>query len=184
MTRLVMLLLLLSALWAIAQGCPPIISRAKWGARSTRCNQSLGRNLPYVFIHHTAGSSCNSLSTCCAQLKGIQNYHIGKKWCDIAYNFLISADGSVYEGRGWSSVGTHTSGYNSKSIAISFIGDFMKYAPTNAALYAAKSLISCAVSRGFVSSAHTLKGHRNVNPTSCPGDLLYNAIKTWPSFRA
>lgn len=34
---------------------------------------------------------------------------------DIGYNFLISTDGIVYEGRGWGVVGAHAVGYNKVS---------------------------------------------------------------------
>ncbi|KAG6923445.1 peptidoglycan recognition protein 4, partial [Chelydra serpentina] len=56
--------------------------------------------------------------------------------------------------------------------------------PNAAALNAARRLIQCAVSRGFLSRSYTLKGHRNVNPTSCPGDALYRVIRGWPRFKA
>ena len=32
--------------------------------------------------------------------KQIQNAHMGKKWNDIGYNFIIGGDGRIYEGRG------------------------------------------------------------------------------------
>lgn len=37
---------------------------------------------------------------------------------------MIGSDGQVYEGVGWHKVGTHTIGYNSKSVGIGFIGNF------------------------------------------------------------
>jgi len=67
-------------------------------------------------------------------------------WDDIGYNFLVGEDGNVYEGRGWDTVGTHAKGYNSKSIGIAFIGHFNDRIPNNAAINAAKQLISCGVS--------------------------------------
>ena len=46
----------------------------------------------------------------------------------------MGGDGRLYEGRGWNVVGAHTSGYNSVGYAVSFIGDFMETAPTDAAV--------------------------------------------------
>jgi len=66
-------------------------------------------------------------------------------WADIGYNFLVAEDGSVYEGRGWDTVGAHTYGYNSVSIGIAFIGNFSYRKPSAAALNAAKQLISYGV---------------------------------------
>ena len=68
-------------------------------------------------------------------------------WSDIGYNFLISADGSVYEGRGWDKVGAQASGWNSQSVGISMMGKFDSTLPTHAALSALDSLIECGVSQ-------------------------------------
>lgn len=43
---------------------------------------------------------------------------------NLIFSFLIGSDGQVYEGVGWHKVGTHTIGYNSKSVGIGFIGNF------------------------------------------------------------
>ncbi|KAM9113727.1 peptidoglycan-recognition protein SC2-like [Pangshura tecta] len=167
----------LSALCAVSLGCPTIVSRSQWGAWSPKSRASLKTPVPYVIIHHTAGNRCTSLLSCTEQVKGIQNYHVNKRgWSDIGYNFLIGEDGRVYEGRGWSTVGAHAKNWNSKSLGLSFLGTFTNGVPSTAALNAARSLIRCAVSRGFLSPTYTLKGHRNVSPTSCPGNALYGVI--------
>ena len=54
----------------------------------------------------------------------------------------MGEDGRVYEGRGWGIQGAHTYGYNSKSIAISFIGNFMSRVPSDEAIRAALDHIS------------------------------------------
>lgn len=42
------------------------------------------------------------------------------------HSFLIGEDGLVYEGRGWDTQGAHAGGgWNSKSIGISFMGNYM-----------------------------------------------------------
>jgi len=45
-------------------------------------------------------------------------------WIDIGYHFVVGEEGNVYERRGWTSVGAHAAGCNSRSIGIAFIGDF------------------------------------------------------------
>uniref|UniRef100_A0A8C3FAR0 Peptidoglycan-recognition protein n=1 Tax=Chrysemys picta bellii TaxID=8478 RepID=A0A8C3FAR0_CHRPI len=140
--------------------------------------------LPYVIIHHTAGNRCTSQASCSRQVRGIQNYHMDtQRWPDIGYNFLIGEDGRVYEGRGWSTVGAHAYNWSAKSLGFSFLGNFSSRAPNAAALNAAKSLIQCAVSKGFLRRSYTLTGHRNVFPTSCPGNALYRVISKWPRFK-
>uniref|UniRef100_A0A674J9X9 Peptidoglycan-recognition protein n=1 Tax=Terrapene triunguis TaxID=2587831 RepID=A0A674J9X9_9SAUR len=166
-------------------GCPRIISRSQWGARAPKSRVPLKTPVPFVIIHHTEGNPCTSQASCSRQVKGIQNYHMNtQRWSDIGYNFLIGEDGNVYEGRGWSTMGAHAKNWNSKSLGFSFLGSFTSRVPNNAALNAGKSLIQCAVSKGFLSRSYTLKGHRNVNPTSCPGNALYGVISKWPRFKA
>ncbi|XP_018419661.1 PREDICTED: peptidoglycan recognition protein 1-like [Nanorana parkeri] len=177
---------LLSVLCAAVntQNCPTIVSRAQWGGKTPTCKR-MSVPVPNVIIHHTEGAFCSSRSTCSAQARNIQNYHINtNKWCDIGYNFLIGEDGAVYEGRGWTTIGAHATTYNPISIGISFIGSFTDRAPNNAALNAAKQLIACGVAKNFIRSNYVLKGHRNVMSTSCPGDSLYKVIKGWPRFAA
>ncbi|XP_077696519.1 peptidoglycan recognition protein 1-like [Eretmochelys imbricata] len=98
--------------------------------------------------------------------------------------FLIGEDDRVYEGRGWSTMGAHAKNWNDKSLGISFLGSFSKTAPDITTLTVAKSLIQCAVSGGFLSESYTLKGHRDMKLTECPGDALYETISQWPEFEA
>lgn len=116
-------------------------------------------------------------------MRRIQNFHIdGNRWADIGYNFLIGDNGFVYEGRGWRKQGAHAPNYNTKSIGISFIGTFTNKLPTVAALNAAKSLISCGVSKNEIHKLYSLIGHRQAVSTECPGNKLFAEIKTWPRF--
>ncbi|CAM5122401.1 peptidoglycan recognition protein 1-like [Natator depressus] len=175
----------LSVLCAVTLGCPTIVSRSQWGGRTPRNRVPLRTPVQYVVLHHTAGNRCFTPASCSQQVKGIQNYHMDKRgWDNIGYNFLIGEDGRVYEGRGWSTRGAHAKNWNQKSLGFSFLGNFSRRVPSAAALNAARRLIQCAVSRGFLSRSYTLKGHRNVNPTSCPGDSLYRVISQWPRFKA
>ncbi|XP_053545201.1 peptidoglycan-recognition protein SC2 [Bombina bombina] len=176
---------LLAALCAVTYGCPTIISKSQWGGRAPTCRTAMATPVTYVIIHHTAGASCTTQSACITQVKNIQNMHMTtNEWCDIGYSFLVGEDGNIYEGRGWTSVGAHAPNYNSNSIGINIIGTFTSRNPNAAAQNAAKALISCGVTKGYIKSAYILKGHRNVTATECPGNTFYNTIKTWPRFQA
>ncbi|KAF8788034.1 Peptidoglycan-recognition protein SC2 like protein [Argiope bruennichi] len=106
-----------------AATCPEIVTRAQWGARTGRPVPAMRVPVSHVFIHHTDGATCNSKDSCSKVARQIQNYHIDvKKWRDIGYSFLVGGDGRIYEGRGWEKVGSHTLGYNARSIGISFMG--------------------------------------------------------------
>ncbi|XP_040298138.1 peptidoglycan-recognition protein SC2-like [Bufo bufo] len=182
---MIRLILLLAAACVMAYGCPSIISKSTWSTRNTNCRDALKTPVPWVIIHHTVTPTCTSTAACTTQLRNILDYHTRtNKWCDIGYNFLIGNDGNIYEGRGWSKVGAHAKGSNSISIGIAFIGDFQKGLPSQAAINAAKLLIQCGVSLKMIENKYTLKGHLDVFSTACPGNELYNNIKTWPRFKA
>nr|UZP48207.1 peptidoglycan recognition protein [Charonia tritonis] len=165
-------------------GCPRIITRAEWGARSP---VGLIRTMPdlpiYVIIHHGAGGECFDKSSCIQKVRQYQNFHIdGRGWYDIGYNFVVGEDGNAYEGRGWTEIGAHTRGYNTNGIAISVIGDFTNHTPNAAALAKVRQLIQCGLDNRRISPSYTLKGHRDLGNTACPGDAYYNLIQSWPHF--
>ena len=65
---------------------------------------------------------------------------------------------------------------------ICFIGTFFNQLPNNLALDAAKDIISCGVERGTIKVNYLLQGHRDGSVTDCPGDSLYNYIRTWANY--
>uniref|UniRef100_A0A4W3IFJ9 Peptidoglycan-recognition protein n=1 Tax=Callorhinchus milii TaxID=7868 RepID=A0A4W3IFJ9_CALMI len=179
------LLLLISGILLAVQGCPRIIKHSDWTNIPSQCNIALEKPEPFIVIHHTSGKRCFHKTTCKRELQIIQKNHISvHHWCDICYNFLIGEDGNIYEGRGWDKMGAHTFHYNHISYGIAFMGNFMNTSPNNLALNASKSLIAYAVSRKNLTPRYTLKGHRQFLKTACPGDTLYNIIKTWPGWKA
>ncbi len=68
----------------------------------------------------------------------------------------MGGDGRVYIGRGWDRVGAHTKGYNDVSVAISFMGNFMEVAPSQAMLSAAQSVIQCGIDKVSDEKKHGL----------------------------
>ncbi|XP_067633380.1 peptidoglycan-recognition protein SC2 [Eurosta solidaginis] len=162
-----------------------ITSRSQWGARTPTHKTALANGLPYVIIHHTTGSYCDTQADCIKQMKSIQNYHMDSLgWDDIGYNFLIGGDDHVYEGRGWNNMGAHAAKWNEKSIGISFIGNYNNDKPTSAQISATKDLIAQAVFRGQIDPNYILYGHRQVSSTECPGHNLYAEIMKWPNWKA
>ncbi|CAD5114065.1 DgyrCDS3214 [Dimorphilus gyrociliatus] len=169
----------------LAKSCSAIqiVTRSQWQARPPRSRTNLVTPVSMLFVHHTAGATCSSQSTCSARTRAIQNYHMdSNRWNDIGYNFLIGGDGRAYEGRGWSTVGAHTGCHNRRSIAFSAMGNFETSSPPQIILTAIQNLARCAVSRGILSSGYELFGHRDAMSTSCPGRYLYSVIQGWPNF--
>ncbi|XP_012228599.1 peptidoglycan-recognition protein SC2 [Linepithema humile] len=166
-----------------AAAAPNIISRAQWGARAPK-SQAPNLRLkpaPYVIIHHSTSSSCETQTACKQKVKGFQTYHMdSKQWADIGYNFLVGEDGNVYEGRGWDKRGAHSIPFNSKSIGICIIGDYSNRTPNRAAVDAVTNLITHGVQNGQIKSDYKLLGHRQTWQTACPGNSLYTMIQSWP----
>lgn len=138
---------------------PSIVTRAEWGAdESIRDTRVIGY-APFrkIVVHHTA--SPNSVKDPAATVRFGYNLHVvGRGFTDIGYNFLISPDGQIFEGRrarkygkgelhtgedgaGNGIVGGHTKGRNAGTCGIALIGNFMKSSPSNAAI---ESLIHLA----------------------------------------
>ncbi|XP_017886139.2 peptidoglycan-recognition protein 1-like [Ceratina calcarata] len=164
---------------------PNIISRSNWGARAPKSQlQNLAVNPPpYVVIHHSATDGCTTQAICQARVRSFQNYHMDEKnWTDIGYNFVVGEDGNVYEGRGWDKHGAHSKPYNSKSIGICIIGNFVDHNPNTAAINATQDLIAYGTTIGKIKEQYTLLGHSQTAATSCPGKSLYKLIQTWPGW--
>jgi len=103
-------------------------------------------------------------------------------WADIGYNFVVGEDGRVYEGRSWDKVGAHTYGWNKVAISICFMGDYSTKLPPQKALNAALELLKFGVANGRLTPEYLLYGHRDARDTECPGQMLYDLIKTWDHF--
>lgn len=52
----------------------------------------------------------------------IRQWHLARGFSDIGYHYVVYRDGSVHPGRRESQVGAHTTGQNSRSIGICYIG--------------------------------------------------------------
>ena len=124
---------------------PDVVTRAEWGAdESIKKTSGACRRLFYpvqqLFVHHTVGVNNDPHPR--ATMRSMYYFHtVRRGWCDLGYNFVISPDGQVFEGR-WSRrfspweihdsenaddeavQGAHTSGYNSGSVAVSLMGNY------------------------------------------------------------
>lgn len=156
-----------------------IRSRAEWGARppkSRRAMQPAG--VTHLFLHHAAAVYPSGDEA----MRRIQKFHQDSRgWADYAYNYGVWDDGSIWEGRGWGTQGGHTRGWNTKSVAVCYMGDGSKPVP-QAALDAIRWLADEAdrhFGRGLVR-----QGHRDVGSTSCPGDWLYGWWRSEGAVRA
>jgi putative cell wall-binding protein/endonuclease V-like protein UPF0215 family len=173
---------------------PVIVSREQWGADESlrRGSPSYATNAKAVIVHHTAGSNDYTKAQSAAVVRGIYAYHTKSNgWADIGYNILIDRYGTVYEGRKGglerAVVGAHASDYNTGTVGVSVMGNFDTGAVPAVALATLADVLawkmevhhidpSATTTIGSDSAAKTgstIRGHRDVGSTACPGRNLY-----------
>lgn len=209
---------LLAAAWGMATGPmrasgadamtlqPPVITRAAWGADETlrRCGPDYAPALKMSYVHHTVHSNDYSRSEADDVIRGIYAYHVkGRKFCDIAYNFLIDRFGRVYEGRyggiDQAVIGAHAMGFNTGSTGVATMGTFTTQRPPRKVISAYKRLLAWRLDvahlrptgtgvmtsgggssqkfdKGEQVTLPVISGHRDTGLTSCPGAKLYERL--------
>jgi len=149
-----------------AVGAPPIVTRKTWGANeSYRFNDAGDEKWPVSYfplqvliVHHTAGRNNDPNPE--ATIRAIYyDDAVIRDWGDMGYNFLIDAQGHIYEGRhardyatgelhdeenaaGNVARGAHAKGYNSGSLGIVLLGTFDTVQPTTAARSSLEKLLA------------------------------------------
>ena len=190
-----------SPLRALAEaGAPPIISRGAWGADESirRRDPLLASDLRLAVIHHTATANDYTPDESSAIVRSIYAYHVlHNGWNDIGYAFLIDRYGQIFEGRAGGIalpvVGAHARGFNAGSVGIALIGNGSLEGVTAVQRAALVQLLTWRldlshvdpVGRVMVTSGgnarypagvavdlRTISGHRDLDRTSCPGDLV------------
>ena len=143
-----------------------------------------------LIIHHTAGSLYQGPLEIDAEHRAIGD-------AMIAYNWVITNDGQVYNGRPISVDSAASFGRNQVSVSVVLCGNFQSDAPVftgpplQAQIDALKQL--CLYAHLSISSIIRTYGHRDIAPmffpdnqgdysTACPGDLLYAKIPEIKAF--
>ncbi|MDO5699369.1 MAG: N-acetylmuramoyl-L-alanine amidase [Dermatophilus congolensis] len=173
---------------------PPIRSRGMWKANEKITKKTEEMEDPIGFtIHHTAGTNAYTQSQVPRILRGIQQFHVRDRgWSDIGYNYLVDKWGGIWEGRKGSFDGTprgaHTARMNDQLVGISLIGDYQKVRPSAAAVERIAKIVAWKSRVIDVDPTGTMElndrerpvvvGHRDVNPTTCPGRYLYAKLPT------
>jgi N-acetyl-anhydromuramyl-L-alanine amidase AmpD len=125
----------------------------KWSGTLTKRTKT-----EMIVLHHAAAKSCTA--------QQIHQWHLNQNWSGIGYHFFINRSGQIFRGRPEDTIGSHTKGYNSKSIGICFEGDYMTQEMPKVQLEAGKELIAYLKDKYKITN---VKGHRDLMATSCPG---------------
>ena len=145
-------------------------SRYEWGA-STPLGPRLVTPVRKVFIHHSVTTPTNNPD---ADFRTIDR--IGRQRFGIfSYSWVVHPSGVGGEGAGLHR-GAHTGGHNSTSISICFIGNYEHQAPSKAAQDTAVDMIRFLKAIGVVTRDASIRGHRDVKSTACPGRHLYAIV--------
>ena len=127
-----------------------------------------------IVIHHTGNPYDDDLSA-----EQIHTSHLMQGWSGIGYHYVIRKDGTIEEGRPEWAVGAHAQGYNWNSVGIHLCGNFEYAEPTQAQIESASYLIGYLCDKYcLIPTAETVKGHRDLMATACPGRNLYEQIQT------
>lgn len=162
----------------------PYLSRESWDAKPPKLVTKFAGPIPFVIIHHSyQPGACQSGAECARAMQSMQHFHQQDRgWNDIGYSFGVGGDGRIYQGRGFNVVGAHAPRYNDRSVGICMIGDWRYELPSQDMISAVQTLIEYGVQMNIIAANYTLIGHRQVRPTECPGDRLFQEIQSWPHY--
>lgn len=142
---------------------PRIVTRAQWGAHEgfRRGPSAFDSMIRSVVVHHTATTPAGSPAE---QVRAIYEEQLARGYGDVAYHWLITEDGTVFEGRwaqdypvgqlhdgedrhGNNVRGGATKHHNTETIAVALIGDFTRRRPSSAALASLVDVIAWKCAR-------------------------------------
>lgn len=112
---------------------------------------------------------------CVAYWKEIRRFHMNSHgWLDIGYSYGVCPHGFVFEGRGVDRQQAAEPGGNSTYYSSTLMlcdGEV----PTSIQIEATRELRKWLMDNH--GNAGVVKGHRDFNSTSCPGDILYKMVR-------
>lgn len=134
----------------------------------------------FTFHHSVTKQTAKTDGDWKKECNTIANLHLGQGWGGVGYRFIICSDGTVaYVGdlsRGGSAVGNH----NDHMFSACFVGDFTKELPTAHQVYSAHLLAKHFLAMPQypnLKSWDQIKGHKDFNPTACPGSNWPNDLR-------
>lgn len=118
--------------------------------------------IEYLIIHHTAVPATVSLEKIAA-------YHVTKQdWPGIGYHFDVGADGTIQQCNHLTTKSYHAAGVNTRSVGISFGGNFTDSAPPGPQIKAGALLVAWLLQE-LELPLDSVKGHKEFMDTQCPG---------------
>jgi len=164
-------------------------SRADWGARARTCG-TLESSKYRMAVHHSAGNS--GTSDYAAAIRGIQSYHMDTRdYCDMAYHFVISSNGQLWEGREIGVRGGHVLNQNTGNVGLVYMGCFVP----GGCVYSSSTVPETPIAQPMIDNAGSLvaalggqfgiainsdkiRAHRDHDgaSTTCPGTSMHSRM--------
>lgn len=156
-----------------------VITRGEWGARYAPSGYTRRVGALDKWLHHSvtvAPDLVPPFADDYAAIRSIESITEQRFGIGMAYTFLITPAGLVFEGHPVNQIGAHTAGYNTVSAGICLVGNYEKTAPSTAALESLTWLLHHGQDRNWWQRANLQGGHRDTKPTACPGAKAYDLI--------
>jgi hypothetical protein len=153
------------------------LCRDSWGA-APPAGEFVEHEIERMTVHHTARLLSENRAAPGA-IRGHQRFHqLDRGWPDIAYHFIIDLEGNVYECRPVTAVGDTGTNYDPTGhFLVCCEGDFNEQTVPVAMQQSLVNVLAWAAAE-FGADPETIRGHRDVAATSCPGDNLYSLIES------
>ena len=101
----------------------------------------------------------------------VDRWHKERGFSEIGYHYLIGLNGEIWKGRSIEKVGAHTTGYNTNSIGIAYVGGMtedMKSAKDTRTPEQKESLLKLLTELKATYKDAKIYGHRNFANKACP----------------
>jgi hypothetical protein len=179
---------------------PSIRPREEWAVDRPPTGPLDDEDVRFLIVHHSASHNGHTGDDVPAILRSFYDFHTSQRgWNDIAYNFLVDAEGGIWEGRAGSLqgpvAGDATGGNQGFTQLVCVIGDYSTRQPTPASMTSLVELLAWLAERYEISTTAgsqasfasrgsnrhpagtevttpTITGHRTMSLTTCPGDEL------------
>lgn len=107
----------------------------------------------------------------------IHGWHLSNGWSGIGYHYVIRKDGTIERGRPRHCTGSHAYVFNSQSIGINVVGDFVQSEPNEEQLNSLVNLLADLKDIYELEvNENTILGHKDLMGTECPGPNLYSKL--------
>ena len=156
-------------------------SRQEWTTYAPRFDTPR-RGVRDIFIHHEGGGKRGVPSNKAAVLREIETYVRNNGYLAIDYNVMVFQDGDVWAGRGVQNEDAATYHNNTTSVSICAVGNFEIEPASDALIFGIWKAIHEITDSGFTIPTPSIRLHKEVFDTVCPGRTLsarINDMKNW-----